>query len=234
MFFSGSIIYNLPYQFWLGWMFCLHFSYQPETTIMIAMFSWTASNIHNASWKDQILSFYIEQQIQESYPDENAVLMFEKCSLERICKCKSFISMQFPLLPHQLKNSEGNKDIQKKKSLSSQTSPYNPHTFISLSKWGQILFTIISDWYKKKITHLEISGGFGGASAACGFMQQVWRGRQSRKPGETRYRWFGWLLWGFVVIPQYFQAGRILTAEDVEKEEDWQQVQKGEESLVVV
>ena len=113
---------------------------------MIAMFSWTASNIHNASWKDQILSFYIEQQIQESYPDENAVLMFEKCSLERICKCKSFISMQFPLLPHQLKNSEGNKDIQKKKSLSSQTSPYNPHTFISLSKWGQILFIIISDW----------------------------------------------------------------------------------------
>ena len=27
---------------------------------------------------------------------------------------------------------------------------------------------------------------------------------------------------------------QILTAEDVEKEEDWQQVQKGEESLVVV
>ena len=136
--------------------------------------------------------------------------MFEKCSLERICKCKSFISMQFPLLPHQLKNSEDTKIFQRRnlsQTKQAHTIQIQLSHFQNGAKYCSPLFPI--DWLiQVKIKNLEISGGFGGSSAACGFMQQVWRGRQSTKPGETRYRWFGWLLWGCVVVPAVFSSGR--------------------------
>ena len=199
--FFGSIGYNLSSI--LTWMFCLHFSYQPKTTIMIAMFSWTAPKIYNASWWDKNLSFNREQQIQESYPDENAVLMFEKCSLERICKCKSFISMQFPLLPHQLKNSEGTKDIQKKKSLSSAKQAYTIHIFLSHfqngAKYCSSLFPI--DWLIQ--VENKKPGNKWRVREALGSMW-IHAASLERKTINKA----GWLLWGCVVMPAVFSSGR--------------------------
>ena len=136
--------------------------------------------------------------------------MFEKCSLERICKCKSFISMQFPLLPHQLKNSEDTKIFQRRNlSLAKHAQTIHIHLshFQNGAKYCSSLFPI--DWLiqvenRKPGNKWRVRG----SSAACGFMQQVWRGRQSTKPGKTRYRWFGWLLWGCVVVPAVFSSGR--------------------------
>ena len=133
--------------------------------------------------------------------------MFEKCSLERICKCKSFISMQFPLLPHQLKNSEDTKIFQRRNlSLTKQAHTIHIHLshFQNGAKYCWPLFPI--DW----LIQVENQKP-GNKWRVRGVLGSMWIHAASlvRKTinKKTRYRWFGWLLWGFVVMPAVFSSG---------------------------
>ena len=135
--------------------------------------------------------------------------MFEKCSLERICKCKSFISMQFPLLPHQLKNSEDTKIFQRRNlSHTKQAHTIHKHLchFQNGAKCCSPLFPI--DWLiqvenKKPGNMWRVRGVLGSRWIRAASLER----KTINKAGWNKISMVWLIIVGFCCDPAVFSSG---------------------------